>query len=217
MSPEAPRVTVAETVEQLAAVCKGVRYWVAMTDREHVPEANLPGMLCYEDLLAGESDDFDWPCFDENTAAALCYTSGTTGPPKGVLFSHRSSILHAYAISLPDTKCLSASSAVLAIVPMFHEAVDTTSAVPTVWMNLINYVQQNKLRFSTLRHTTIGGSACPPALIKTLSQDLGVRVMHGWGMTEMSPVGTLNAPKRKHADDSTDAQFQLSLKQGRPP
>jgi fatty-acyl-CoA synthase len=95
--------------------------------------------------------------------------------------------------------------------------VDSTSAVPTVWMNLLSYVQQNKLRFSTLRHTTIGGSACPPALIKTLSEDLGVRVMHGWGMTEMSPVGTLNAPKRKHADCCAEDRFQLSLKQGRPP
>ncbi len=239
-------------VEQLAAACKGVKHWVAMTDHDHLPQMALPGLLCYEDLVAAESDDFDWPEFDENTAAALCYTSGTTGKPKGVLFSHRSSLLHAYAISLPDTKCLSASSAVLAIVPMFHvnawgipyaaplvgcklvfpgpaldgaslyqllesEAVDSTSAVPTVWMNLLNYVQQNKLRFSTLRHTTIGGSACPPALIKTLSQDLGVRVMHGWGMTEMSPVGTLNAPKRKHADCDAEEQFQLSLKHGRPP
>jgi acyl-CoA synthetase (AMP-forming)/AMP-acid ligase II len=244
-------LTFATLVQQLAAVCTGVKHWVAMTDREHLPPAALPGLLCYEDLLAAESDDFDWPEFDENTAAALCYTSGTTGNPKGVLFSHRSSILHAYAISLPDTKCLSASSAVLAIVPMFHvnawgipyaaplvgcklvfpgpaldgaslyhllesEAVDSTSAVPTVWMNLINYVQQNKLRFSTLRHTTIGGSACPPALIKILSEELGVRVMHGWGMTEMSPVGTLNAPKRKHADAGAEERFQLSLKQGRP-
>jgi acyl-CoA synthetase (AMP-forming)/AMP-acid ligase II len=244
-------LTFVSLVEQLATVCRGVQHWVAMSDREHLPRTTLPGLLCYEDLLAAESDEFDWPEFDENTAAALCYTSGTTGNPKGVLFSHRSSILHAYAISLPDTKCLSASSAVLAIVPMFHvnawgipyaaplvgcklvfpgpaldgaslyhllesEAVDSTSAVPTVWMNLVNYMQQNKLKFSTLRHTTIGGSACPPALIKTLSEDLGVRVMHGWGMTEMSPVGTLNAPKRKHADVSADARFQLSLKQGRP-
>ena len=245
-------LTFASLVEKLAAVCQEVKHWVAMTDRGHLPQAAIPGLLCYEDLLASESDDFEWPVFDENSAAALCYTSGTTGNPKGVLFSHRSSLLHAYAISLPDTKCLSASSSVLVIVPMFHvnawgipyaapmvgcklvfpgpaldgaslyqllesEGVDTTSAVPTVWMGLINYVQQNKLRFSTLRHTTIGGSACPPALIKTLAEEFGVRVMHGWGMTEMSPVGTLNAPKGKHANVSADARFELSLKQGRPP
>jgi acyl-CoA synthetase (AMP-forming)/AMP-acid ligase II len=244
-------LTFAGLVEQLAVACKGVKHWVAMTDHDHLPQTTIPGLLCYEDLVAAENDDFDWPEFDENTAAALCYTSGTTGNPKGVLFSHRSSLLHAYAISLPDTKCLSSLSAVLAIVPMFHvnawgipyaaplvgcklvfpgpaldgaslyqllesEAVDSTSAVPTVWMNLLNYMQQNNLRFSTLRHTTIGGSACPPALIKTLSEDLGVRVMHGWGMTEMSPVGTLNAPKRKHAELCDEDRFQLSLKQGRP-
>ncbi len=244
-------LTFTALVEKLAAACTGVKHWVAMTDRAHRPQAAIPGLLCYEDLIAGESDDFDWPEFDENTASALCYTSGTTGKPKGVLFSHRSTLLHAYAISLPDTKGLSASSSVLAIVPMFHvnawglpyaaalvgcklvfpgaaldgaslyalieaEDVDSTSAVPTVWMNLINYMQQNKLKFSTLKHTTIGGAACPPAMIRTLTDEFGVRVMHGWGMTEMSPVGTLNAPKGKHRGLPADARFQLSLKQGRP-
>jgi fatty-acyl-CoA synthase len=244
-------LTFTAMVEKLAPACKGVKHWVALTDRGHRPQAAIPGLACYEDLLAAESDDFDWPEFDENTAAALCYTSGTTGNPKGVLFSHRSTILHAFAISLPDTKNLSATSSVLAIVPMFHvnawgipyaapmvgaklvfpgaaldgaslfelieaEAVDSTSAVPTVWMNLINHMKQNKLRFSTLKSTTIGGAACPPAMIRTLSEDFGVRVFHGWGMTEMSPVGTLNAPKSKHRGLSAQVQFERSLKQGRP-
>ena len=238
-------------VEKLAPVCRSVKQWVAMTDAAHLPRAKVPGLLSYEELLAAEDDDFEWPEFDENTAATLCYTSGTTGNPKGVLFSHRSTILHAYAISLPDTKGLSARSSVLAVVPMFHvnawgipyaaplvgaklvfpgcaldgaslyelieaERVDSTSAVPTVWMNLINHMKQNGLRFSTLTHTTIGGAACPPAMMKTLREDFGVVVMHGWGMTEMSPVGTLNAPKRKHAGLSVDEQFQVSVKQGRP-
>ena len=237
--------------EQLAPACKSVKHWVAMTDAAHLPHPKLPGLLCYEELLAAEDGDFDWPEFDESTAAALCYTSGTTGNPKGVLFSHRSTILHAYAISLPDTKGLSARSSVLAVVPMFHvnawgipyaaplvgaklvfpggaldgaslyeliesERVDSTSAVPTVWMNLINHMKQNKLRFTTLTHTTIGGAACPPAMLKTLREEFGVIVMHGWGMTEMSPVGTLNAPKRKHMELSAAEQFQVSLKQGRP-
>jgi fatty-acyl-CoA synthase len=237
--------------EKLAPACKSVKHWVAMTDPAHLPQAKLPGLLCYEELVAAEDDDYEWPEFDENTAAALCYTSGTTGNPKGVLFSHRSTILHAYAISLPDTKGLSARSSVLAVVPMFHvnawgipyaaplvgaklvfpggaldgaslyeliesERVDSTSAVPTVWMNLINHMKQNKLTFTMLTHTTIGGAACPPAMMKTLREEFGVVVMHGWGMTEMSPVGTLNAPKRKHMQLTADEQFQVSLKQGRP-
>ena len=238
-------------VEKLAPACKGVKRWVAMTDAEHLPQGKIPGLLCYEDLLAAEDDDFDWPVFDENTAAALCYTSGTTGNPKGVLFSHRSTLLHALAISQPDSKGMSASTSALVIVPMFHvnawgipyaapmagaklvfpgaaldgkslyelleaEAVDSTSAVPTVWMNILNYVQQNKLKFSTLKTTTIGGSACPPAMMKTLMEEFGVRVSHGWGMTEMSPVGTLNAPKSKHRGQSAEARLACALKQGRP-
>src|SRR5215510_186266 len=238
-------------VEKLAPACKGVKRWVAMTDAAHLPQAKIPGLLCYEDLLAAESDDFDWPTFDENTAAALCYTSGTTGNPKGVLFSHRSTVLHAFAISLPDAKNLCATSSALVIVPMFHanawgipyaapmvgaklvfpgaaldgaslyelleaEAVDSTSAVPTVWMGLINYMQQNKLRFSTLKTSTIGGAACPPAMMKTLMDEFGVEVHHGWGMTEMSPVGTINSPKQSHRGLPKEARVELALKQGRP-
>jgi len=244
-------LTFAPLVERLASVCHGVKHWVALTDRAHLPQTSIPGLACYEDLIAAENDAFDWPEFDENTAAGLCYTSGTTGHPKGVLFSHRSTILHAFAISLPDAKNLSAASSVLAIVPMFHvnawgipyaaplvgaklvfpgaaldgkslyeliesEAVDSTSAVPTVWMGLLNYMNENKLRFSTLKHSTIGGSACPPAMLKTLSQQFGLRVGHGWGMTEMSPVGTVNVPKSKHRGLSAESRFELALKQGRP-
>ena len=244
-------LTFAPLVERLAPVCKSVKGWVAMTDRAHMPTEAIPNLLCYEDLLAAENDDFDWPEFDENTAAALCYTSGTTGNPKGVLYGHRSTLLHAYATSLPDAKNFSASSVVLAIVPMFHvnawgipyaaplvgaklvfpgpgldgaslyelletERVDSASGVPTVWLNLINYMKQNKLKLSTLKVTTIGGAACPAAIIRTLQDDFGVRVMHGWGMTEMSPVGTVNSPKAKHARLPAAEAFQLSLKQGRP-
>ena len=244
-------VTFTPLVEKLAPACRGVRHWVALADREHLPQAAIPGLASYEELLAVESDDFDWPVFDENTAAALCYTSGTTGHPKGVLFSHRSTVLHALAISLPDAKCLAATSSVLAIVPMFHvnawgipyaapmvgaklvfpgaaldgaslyelleaEAVDSSSAVPTVWMGLINHMKQNKLKFSTLKTSTIGGAACPPAMMKTLSEEFGVEVHHGWGMTEMSPVGTINSPKWNQLRLSKEDRFEFSIKQGRP-
>ena len=244
-------LTFAPLVERLAPACKGVKGWIAMTDRPHMPTVAIPGLLCYEDLLAAENDEFDWPEFDENTAAGLCYTSGTTGNPKGVLYSHRSTLLHAYATSLPDAKNMSARSVVLPIVPMFHvnawgtpytaplvgaklvfpgpgldgaslyelfetEHVNSSAGVPTVWLNLINYMKQNKLKLSTLKATSIGGAACPPAMIRTLKEDFGVQVMHGWGMTEMSPVGTANTPKAKHAGLSADEKFQLSLKQGRP-
>jgi fatty-acyl-CoA synthase len=239
-------------VEKLAPSCPTVTTWVAMTDRAHLPaSAALPGVLCYEDLLAGETDDYAWPEFDENTAAALCYTSGTTGNPKGALFSHRSTVLHAMACCLPDAKGYSARSVVLPIVPMFHvnawgipysaplvgaklvfpgagldgkslyelfesERVETSAGVPTVWLGLIQYMKQNNLRFSTFKSTTIGGSACPPAMMRTLRDDFGVRVQHGWGMTEMSPVGTIGTPKGKHRDLSPDERLALALKQGRP-
>jgi len=238
-------------VEKLAPHCAGVKNWIALTDRAHMPPSTLPGLLCYEDLLAAESDDFDWPDFDENTAAGLCYTSGTTGHPKGVLFSHRSSVLHAYAVSLPDAKGYSAHSVVLPVVPMFHvnawgipyaaaltgaklvlpgagmdgaslyelfetEKVESSAGVPTVWLNLIAYLQQNRFKFSTLKYATIGGAAVPAAMVRTLTDEFGLKVLHGWGMTEMSPVGTINTDKAKHRHLSSADRFALSLKQGRP-
>jgi fatty-acyl-CoA synthase len=244
--------TFAPLVEKLVPACQGVRAWIAMTDRPHLPDVPVSPLLCYEELLAAEDDGYEWPEFDENTASGLCYTSGTTGNPKGVLFSHRSTILHAFAVSLPDAKCYSARSVVLPIVPMFHvnawgipyaaplvgaklvfpggaldgrslyelfegERVTSSAGVPTVWLGLIDFMKKNGLRFSTLETTTIGGAACPPAMMRTLQDDFGIRVLHGRGMTEMSPVGTIGMPKAKHSSLPADEQFRLALKQGRPP
>jgi acyl-CoA synthetase (AMP-forming)/AMP-acid ligase II len=239
-------------VEKLAPHCPGVTTWIAMTDRAHLPSSALAGLLCYEDLLAAETDDFDWPEFDENTAAGLCYTSGTTGHPKGVLFSHRSSVLHAYAVSLPDVKGYSARSVVLPIVPMFHvnawgipyaaplsgaklvfpgagmdgaslyelfetEQVESSAGVPTVWLGLIAHMKQHGLKFSTLKCATIGGSAVPPAMVRTLSDDFGLKVLHGWGMTEMSPGRHDQRREAKHDRWSAEDRFALSLSRGDAP
>lgn len=237
-------------VEKLAPLCPKVRAWIAMTDHAHLPEARIEHLLCYEDLLDAEKDDYAWPEFDENTAAGLCYTSGTTGNPKGVLYSHRSTVLHAYAVCMPDVFNLSARSVVLPVVPMFHvnawgtpyaaplagaklvfpgpaldgaslyqlmeqEKVNYSAGVPTVWLGLLNHVKQHGLKFSTLQYTVVGGSAAPPAMIKTFNDEFGVKVLHAWGMTEMSPLGTLNTPKEKHRGLDAGTLHQLSLCQGR--
>ena len=204
----------------------------------------------YEALLAKETDEFTWPTFDERTAACLCYTSGTTGNPKGALYSHRSTMIHAYAAALPDTLNLSAREVVLPVVPMFHvnawslpysctmvgakmvfpgphldgrslyelfegEGVTMSAGVPTVWLGLLSYMKENKLRFSTLKSTVIGGSACPPAMIRTFQDEYGVQVLHAWGMTEMSPLGTAGTLKAKQAALPKAEREAIQGKQGR--
>ena len=243
-------LTFLKLIEGIAPHCKRVRGWVAMTDRAHMPQSSLE-LLCYEDLINAHGDAYEWPLFDENTAAGLCYTSGTTGNPKGVLYSHRSSVLHAYAACLPDAINLSARDVVLPVVPMFHvnawglpyacplagcklvfpgpqldgasvyelfenEGVTMSAGVPTVWLGLLQHVKQNNLRFSTFKRTVIGGSACPPAMIRTFENDYDVRVLHAWGMTELSPLGTVSTLKAKHLTMPKDDQLRLQDKQGRP-
>ena len=231
--------------------CPQVTNWVALCDADKLPaNSGVPGLQSYEALLAAQSDGYAWPVFDENTASSMCYTSGTTGNPKAALYSHRSSVLHAYAASLPDVMCLSARDAVLPVVPMFHvnawgvpysallvgcklvfpggamdgksiyelieaEKVTFAAGVPTVWQMLLGHLKSGDLRFSTLNRTVIGGSACPPAMIQAFQDDYNVRVLHAWGMTEMSPLGTLTSLKNKHLDMPADAQMKLLLKQGR--
>jgi fatty-acyl-CoA synthase len=241
-------------VAAVAGRAKSVRHWVAMTDRAHMPTgdvaAKIPNLLCYEDLVDAQNDAFTWPTFDENLASSLCYTSGTTGNPKGVLYSHRSTVLHTFAIALPDALNCSATDCILPVVPMFHvnawglpyaacmvgaklvfpgpgldgkslyelfetEKVTCSAGVPTVWQALLAYVDANHLKFSTMRRSVIGGSACPPAMLRKFGDEYNVHVLHAWGMTEMSPVGTVAAFKAEHADLPADARYAVMAKQGR--
>jgi len=243
-------VNLAPLVEKLAPQLKNVKAFVAMTARATMPKANVPNLLCYEELLEAQDDRYEWPVFDERTAACLCYTSGTTGNPKGALYSHRSTMLHAYAAALPDALNLSARDVILPVVPMFHvnawglpyscaltgaklvfpgqhldgkslhglfeaEGVTMSAGVPTVWLGLLNYMKEQKLKFSTLRGVVIGGSAAPPAMIRTFQEDYGVQVLHAWGMTEMSPLGTVCTFKAKHAKWSKEDRYALQNKVGR--
>ncbi|MGO4761898.1 3-(methylthio)propionyl-CoA ligase [Cupriavidus sp. 2KB_3] len=236
-------------VEGVAPHCPNVRGWVMMTDRAHMPaDAKVP-LLCYEDLIDAQDGDYTWPEFDENLASSLCYTSGTTGNPKGALYSHRSTVLHSYASALPDALGCSARDVILPVVPMFHvnawglpysvplvgaklvlpgakldgaslyelfeqEKVTFSAGVPTVWLGLLQHVNANNLKFSTFRRTVIGGSAAPPAMIRAL-EALDVEVIHAWGMTEMSPLGTSCKLLARHEDLPEDARHKILEKQGR--
>lgn len=238
-------------VEKLAPSLPTVKTVVLMGTREQMPaETAIPNLLCYEELLAAEDGLYEWPTFDENTAASICYTSGTTGNPKGAVYSHRSTVLHAYAAALPDAMSVSAQDTVLPVVPMFHvnawglpysaaligcklvlpghhldgaslyelfekEGVSFSAGVPTIWLGLINHAKQNKLQFSTFKRTVIGGAACPPAMIKTLQEDFDVEVIHAWGMTELSPLGTLSRLKAKHRDLPAQDKQRILEKQGK--
>jgi len=238
-------------IKAFHAGCPGVKRWVALCDPDLLPaDTGIPNLCSYEELLASESDQYVWPNLDENTASSMCYTSGTTGHPKAALYSHRSTLLHAYAAALPDVMCISARDSILPVVPMFHvnawgipysaamtgaklvfpgpamdgksvyelieaEKVTFAAGVPTVWQMLLGHMKPAQLSFSTLKRTVIGGSACPPAMIHAFREDYGVDVLHAWGMTEMSPLGTLCTLKNKHLELPEEAQMKIRLKQGR--
>jgi 3-(methylthio)propionyl---CoA ligase len=231
--------------------CTTVKHWIALCDADALPaDTGIAGLQSYEAWIASESATYDWPDFDERSACALCYTSGTTGNPKGVLYSHRSTLLHAYGGALPDALSFSARDTILPVVPMFHvnawgipygaamtgmkivfpgaaldgksvyelleaERVTVSAGVPTVWLMLLNHMKAGGLKFTTMQRTIIGGSACPPAMIKSFRDDYGVTVLHAWGMTEMSPLGTVCNLKLKHLASDKDAQLAVQLKQGR--
>lgn len=234
-------------VEQLRPQCPTVKQWVLL---DEPADAAAGDMSVYGNWLGADDSAFEWPQFDENTACGLCYTSGTTGNPKGALYSHRSTLLHAYASSHPDALALSCRDAVMPLVPMYHvnawgtpysgllsgvkfvmpgsdmsgaalhalceqEGVTFSAGVPSIWQIMLDYVHEKGLGFSTLRRAVIGGSACPPAMITALGK-LGVTVRHAWGMTEVSPLGTVCFLMPEHDSLSQDEKLNVLAAQGRP-
>jgi len=237
-------------VEAIADKLKTVEAVVVMTDADHMPESKLPNLLCYEDLLSEQKDDFEWPEFDENTASSLCYTSGTTGHPKGVLYSHRSTVLHAFSVSLPAVLELSESQVFLPVVPMFHanawgtpyatpmtgtklvmpgpgldgasltelmreEGVTSTAGVPTVWSGLLDYWREHDTSVPTLKIMIIGGAAVPRSMVEAFDKEFGVEVRQGWGMTETSPIGSVNVLKPEQREAPAAERYDIQVRQGR--
>ena len=239
-------------LEKIADQLPTIERYILLTDAMHMPKTTLKNAVAYEDWIAEVDGDFKWVSLDENTAAGMCYTSGTTGHPKGVLYSHRSNVLHAYIAALPDSKGICSRDVVMPVVPMFHancwslafstpmvgatmvmpgakmdgasiyELLDTfkvsfTAAVPTVWLMLLQDLEKTGRRLPHLKRVVIGGSACPRAITKTFQEKYGVEVVHAWGMTEMSPLGSLCTMKPEYASLEGDAKLNVQMKQGHPP
>jgi len=245
-------LTFVPILEKIADRLPTVERYIVLTDTAHMPQTSLPNAVAYEDWIAEVDGDFTWASFNENTAAGMCYTSGTTGHPKGVLYSHRSNVLHAFMASLPDSKNLSCRDVCCIVVPMFHangwslafstpmvgatmvlpgpkmdgesiyELLDRyrvtfTAGVPTVWLMLLQHLEKTGGKLPYLKRVVIGGSAAPRAMTKTFQDIYGVEVVHAWGMTEMSPLGSLCTIKPGYANLSGDAKLDLQQKQGHPP
>jgi acyl-CoA synthetase (AMP-forming)/AMP-acid ligase II len=243
-------LTFVPLLESMADRLSAIKGLVIMTDEAHMPRTTLPNCWCYETLIGKQSDEYHWPRFDENTASSLCYTSGTTGNPKGVLFSHRSTVLHSFCVCTIDALGLSSGEVVLPVVPMFHanawgvpyaaamcgakmvfpgarmdgeaiyelldtEKVTLTLAVPTVWLMLLQYLQTTGKKLPYLNRVVIGGSAAPKTMIEIFEQDYNVQVIHAWGMTETSPLGTTGNLKPRHASLPYKEKLFIKAKQGR--
>ena len=237
-------------VEELAPRLTTVEHYVVMTDRAHMPSGSNLDLVCYEDLIAKQDGDFEWAHVDERAPAGLCYTSGTTGNPKGVLYSHRSNVLHTFAACQIDALGMSSRTVVLPVVPMYHanawgipyaaaatgakivmggpnfdaetlhrlivdEEVTLTAAVPTVWLGMLQHLRDTGKTLGRLDRVVIGGSAAPRAMIEAFERDYGVTVAHAWGMTEMSPLGSVGMLCADGAAESHERQLDLKCKQGR--
>ena len=237
-------------VESLIESFTSLKGVVILTDKEHMPETSLANVLCYEELLEGESDEFIWPEMDENTASSLCYTSGTTGNPKGVLYSHRSTILHTWIASSGNSMNVSSSSVILPVVPMFHvnawgipyaaamngaklvlpgPALDGASlyeliesekpqllmGVPTVWLGLLQFLREGNHTLESVETALVGGSAAPRAMIQEFEEKHNVFLVHGWGMTEMSPLGTTTIKTSDMDGMDLDKRYDIQQKQGK--
>jgi fatty-acyl-CoA synthase len=245
-------LTFVPLVEKLADRLPTIERYVVLTDAAHMPATSLKNAVPYEEWIAEVDGDFAWTSFDESTAAGMCYTSGTTGHPKGVLYSHRSNVLHSMIASAPDAMGVSSRDVVLPVVPMFHAncwglaltspmqgatlvmpgakldgasiyellndyRVSFSAAVPTVWLMLLQHLEANDAKLPHLKKVVIGGSACPRAMTKTFQEIYGVEVCHAWGMTEMSPLGSLGSLKPEYARLSGEQRLDVQMKQGHPP
>ncbi len=244
-------LTFVPLLEQIADKLTSVEGYVVMTDEANMPETSLPNAVCYETLIGKQSADFDWPKLDESAASSLCYTSGTTGNPKGVMYSHRSTVLHSFAVCTIDGIGMSSHEVVMPVVPMFHanawgtiyaaamcgakmvfpgagmdgpsiyqlldeEKVSLTLAVPTVWLGLLQHLRaESNKKLPYMQRVVIGGSAAPQSMIEAFEKDYDVQVIHAWGMTEMSPLGTTGNMRAKHAGRPYDEQIAVKVKQGR--
>ena len=239
-------------LEKLADRLKPIERYIVLTDAAHMPATPLRNAVPYEEWLAEADGDFAWKTFDENTAAGMCYTSGTTGNPKGVLYSHRSNVLHSMMAAQADAMGICSRDVIMPVVPMFHancwglaltspmigatmvmpgakldgasiyELLDKyrvtfSAAVPTVWLMLLAYLEETGSKLPYLNHVVIGGSACPRAMTQKFQDNYDVQVCHAWGMTEMSPLGSLGTLKPEYAGLTGEARLDVQMKQGHPP